>query len=99
MGINFTCVSYTDHVDVGIAVSPQLVPEPWSIIDGMQSALSAYLKLARGHRAAGSTKGGTRRKTARKKTQARSKVTTKPGATAGKKAPVRKTSTRAARKR
>ncbi len=29
MGINFTCVSYVDQVDVGVTIEPQLVPDPW----------------------------------------------------------------------
>ncbi len=47
VGLNFTCVSYTDHVDVGITTEPHLVPEPWQIIEGMQRALRHYLALSR----------------------------------------------------
>jgi WS/DGAT/MGAT family acyltransferase len=46
MGLNFTCVSYTDQVDIGITIEPQLVPDPWEIIDGLQVALDEYLQLA-----------------------------------------------------
>jgi WS/DGAT/MGAT family acyltransferase len=47
MGINFTCVSYVDQVDVGVTIEPQLVPNPWTIIDGLHSALQDYLRLAK----------------------------------------------------
>jgi hypothetical protein len=47
MGINFTCVSYVDQVDVGVTIAPQLVPDPWTIIDGLDSALREYLRLAK----------------------------------------------------
>ena len=69
IGINFTCVSYNGHVDVGIAIEPQLVPEPWSIIDGMQDALKDYLQLAR-------KKSRTRAK-ARPKARAKAKTKAK----------------------
>jgi len=46
LGINFTCVSYVNQVDVGVAIEPHLVPEPWTIIDGLQRALREYRKLA-----------------------------------------------------
>jgi len=71
MGINFTCVSYTDQVDVGIAIEPYLVPEPWRIIDGMQEALEDYLALAKKTgRAAGRTRA--RKKAAPRKTRSTS---------------------------
>jgi len=47
MGINFTCVSYVDQVDVGVTIAPQLVTDPWTIIDGLDSALREYLRLAK----------------------------------------------------
>lgn len=46
MGINFTCVSYTDQVDIGVTIEPQLVPDPWEIIEGLHRALAEYLALA-----------------------------------------------------
>ena len=61
LGVNFTCVSYVDHVDVGIAIEPRLVPEPWSIIDGLEQALREYLRLAR--KAARSGRASRRRTT------------------------------------
>lgn len=47
LGINFTCVSYADHVDFGVTIEPELVPQPWDIIDGLGVALQEYLTLAR----------------------------------------------------
>ena len=65
MGINFTCVSYVDQVDVGVAIEPHLVPEPWPIVDGMQRALDQYLalvpKTARPRRVARKKATGTRK--------------------------------------
>lgn len=43
MGINFTCVGYADGVDFGIAVEPELVPEPWKLINGLHEAMAEYL--------------------------------------------------------
>jgi hypothetical protein len=36
-----------DQVDVGVTIAPQLVPDPWTIIDGLDSALREYLRLAK----------------------------------------------------
>jgi WS/DGAT/MGAT family acyltransferase len=44
-GINVTCISYTGNVDFGITIDPDLVPEPWTLIDGLHGALADYLKL------------------------------------------------------
>ncbi|MEH6583275.1 MAG: wax ester/triacylglycerol synthase family O-acyltransferase [Halioglobus sp.] len=46
LGINFTCVSYADHVDFGVTIEPELVPQPWDIINGLGAALQEYLALA-----------------------------------------------------
>ena len=45
MGINVTCVSYAGNVDFGVTIDPDMFAEPWSIIDGMEQALSDYLAL------------------------------------------------------
>lgn len=45
-GINVTCVSYADDVHFGVTIEPNLVPNPWLIIDGLQHALEEYLALA-----------------------------------------------------
>jgi len=34
-------------VDVGVTIAPQLVTDPWTIIDGLDSALREYLRLAK----------------------------------------------------
>jgi len=44
-GINVTSISYADKVEFGITIDPNLVPEPWTIIDGLHSALADYLTL------------------------------------------------------
>jgi len=60
MGINFTCVSYVGQVDVGVTIAPQLVTDPWTIIDGLHSALHEYLRLAK------KAARGTQKKAARR---------------------------------
>jgi len=86
MGINFTCVSYAGQVDVGVTIAPDLVPDPWEIVEGLGGALRDYRKLAR--RVTG------RRKPAKKKSagkptgrgRGKRKSTSKQGAAAGRKA-------------
>jgi hypothetical protein len=34
-------------VDVGVTIEPRLVPDAWTIIDGLDSALREYLALAK----------------------------------------------------
>lgn len=46
VGINFTCVSYADNIDFGVTIDPELLPEPWTIIDGLEMALAEYMALA-----------------------------------------------------
>jgi WS/DGAT/MGAT family acyltransferase len=86
MGINFTCVSYVNQVDVGVTIEPQLVPDPWTIIDGLQRALNDYLALAArpARRRKSSSSGPAKRKTAKSAT--RKKNTTKVKSTTGKQA-------------
>jgi WS/DGAT/MGAT family acyltransferase len=81
MGINFTCVSYVDQVDVGVAIEPHLVPEPWPIMDGMQRALDQYLALA-----ATSTRPA---RAARKKASTRTRAAVRKKAVATRKAPMK----------
>lgn len=59
MGINFTCVSYADNLDVALMVEPNLVPDYQSIADGLKAAVGEYLELCRPPR--------VRRKSARAK--------------------------------
>ncbi|MBE9540647.1 MAG: wax ester/triacylglycerol synthase family O-acyltransferase [Proteobacteria bacterium] len=47
MGINFTCVSYADNIDFGVAIEPELLHDAWSIVDGLEEALAEYMALVR----------------------------------------------------
>jgi diacylglycerol O-acyltransferase len=47
-GINVTCVSYGDDVDVGMTIDPSLIPDPWCLVDGLQESLDAYRALVPG---------------------------------------------------
>ncbi|MEZ5502383.1 MAG: wax ester/triacylglycerol synthase family O-acyltransferase [Halioglobus sp.] len=78
MGLNFTCVSYCAQVDVGLTIEPQLVPDPWEIIDGLSSALRDYLRLAAGTKRRANSAGGRRAGAkARTRTKAKPKAKTK----------------------
>jgi len=52
-GLNFTVVSYCDRIDVGILVDPQLVPDPWRLVEHLKAALEELEAAAAGvvHRA------------------------------------------------
>ena len=84
MGINFTCVSYAEQVDIGIAIEPQLVPDPWEIIEGLHKALDEYTGLVK--KAARRRKGPAKtvRKSAGKPTT-RKRVSSKEKSSSGKK--------------
>ena len=43
MGMNFTAISMEDHVDIGITVDPELVPDPWLVADAIPGALEALM--------------------------------------------------------
>jgi WS/DGAT/MGAT family acyltransferase len=47
MAINFTCISYGDNVDFGVAIDPEIFPQPWDLADGLQVAAEEYLALAK----------------------------------------------------
>jgi WS/DGAT/MGAT family acyltransferase len=83
MGINFTCVSYVDQVDIGVTIEPRLVPDGWTIIDGMNSALHEYLALAASLAARRRRPGTGKTGVAGKRTAAR--ATASPGRTSGSK--------------
>ena len=92
MGVNFTCLSYAGQVDVGVTIAPELVPDPWEIVDGLGEALKAYIALA-GKAAKGrpssrkSTKRGAGRKVSGKGSGRKAKSAPgKRGATRRKKA-------------
>jgi len=43
MGINVTVFSYGGNVDVGIQADPDLVEDPWEILDGAKAELDRLL--------------------------------------------------------
>lgn len=46
-GINVTCISYVDEVNIGVTFAPDWFPNPWLFIDGLQVALDDYLALVK----------------------------------------------------
>jgi WS/DGAT/MGAT family acyltransferase len=46
MGINFTCVSYTDSIDFGVVVEPDLVANWEALATGLEQTLALYMALA-----------------------------------------------------
>jgi WS/DGAT/MGAT family acyltransferase len=40
LGLNLTVISYVDSVDVGITVCPDLVPDPWQLVDALHVAMA-----------------------------------------------------------
>jgi WS/DGAT/MGAT family acyltransferase len=71
MGINFTCVSYVDNVDFGVTIEPELFPEPWAIIDGLDEALAQYLAIAAKKRKPSRKKPAGKKKTPARKSRGR----------------------------
>jgi diacylglycerol O-acyltransferase len=47
-GLNFTVVSYCGHIDVGILVDPELVPDPWTLAEHLSTALEELETAAEG---------------------------------------------------
>ncbi len=43
VALDITVISYAGSIDVGIAASPNLVPDPWPIADAMPAALESLL--------------------------------------------------------
>lgn len=43
VALDITVISYRGFLDVGIAASPNLVPDPWPIADAMPAALEALV--------------------------------------------------------
>lgn len=37
--LNVTALSYVDTIDVGVTLAPEVVPDPWTIVDGLEVAL------------------------------------------------------------
>jgi len=85
IGLNFTCVSYVDHIDFGITCDRELVPDPWRIAEGLHDATREYLRLA------GAAKAKRKAVTPRATPKAVVRSETKPGKAAprGKKATAR----------
>ena len=44
LGLNVTVMSYIDSVDFGLQVDPELVPDPWRIVDRIPEALEELIK-------------------------------------------------------
>jgi diacylglycerol O-acyltransferase len=46
MGLNITVMSYCDSIDFGVVVDPDLVPEPWAVVEGIPIALAELRRAA-----------------------------------------------------
>lgn len=46
-GINITCISYMDNIDIGVTFEPELFPDQWLFIDGLNKALAEYMAVIR----------------------------------------------------
>ncbi len=47
VALDITVISYAGSIDVGIAASPNLVPDPWQIADAMPAALESLVVACR----------------------------------------------------
>jgi diacylglycerol O-acyltransferase / wax synthase len=45
-GLNITVMSYIDHLDFGLVVCPDLIPDPWALADGLHESLEELKKAA-----------------------------------------------------
>ncbi len=43
-GLNVTVFSYRDSVDFGFLVCPELVPQPWRLVDGVHEAMTELME-------------------------------------------------------
>jgi hypothetical protein len=77
MGVNFTCVSYADSVDFGVAIDPEMFPQPWDIADGLQVVIEEYLALAEKKAEKKARRSAKKKMAAKKKKAAKSKASTK----------------------
>lgn len=96
-GLNITCFSSAGNVDVGITIDPDLVPDPWRIIEGLHKSLAEYVALT-GKRIPGRKKAAVRSKASRATTKKRPAAKKKRPA-AKKKRPAGKTKRPAANKK
>ena len=62
-GINVTCISYADNFHFGITIDPELVPNPWLLIDALHDGLKDYLSLTQKKGTTGRKKAPVRRAT------------------------------------
>jgi diacylglycerol O-acyltransferase len=46
VGLNITVMSYLDHLDFGLVADRELVPDVWSMIDGLREELAALQALS-----------------------------------------------------
>ena len=45
-GLNITVLSYLDHIDFGFAVCPEIVEDPWQLVDATSAAFAELEKAA-----------------------------------------------------
>lgn len=57
-GINITCFSYGGGIHFGCTLEPDLVPNPWWIVDGLDKALTEYSALLKKSPGRASKTGG-----------------------------------------
>jgi diacylglycerol O-acyltransferase / wax synthase len=91
MGVNITCVSYCDSVDFGVAFAPELVPQPWQLVDGLEEALNGYLRTLQKRKGASASAKG--KLTPKKKAAPTKKAALNKKATSKKKSTPRKKAT------
>jgi diacylglycerol O-acyltransferase len=65
-GMNITCFSNAGNIDVGITIDPDVVPDPWMLVEGLQKSLAEYVSLVT-KRTPGKKKVATRAKAGAKK--------------------------------
>jgi diacylglycerol O-acyltransferase len=71
-GLNVTCLSYAGQVHFGLTIDPDLVPDPWALVDGLRDSLDEY--LARVDKPGASRKKPAARRAAAKSKAAKSKA-------------------------
>ena len=62
MGVNFTCASYRDKVDIGMTIDPARFTGLWSAVDELHVQLKQYLVLTRSKKKAPTKKKAAPRK-------------------------------------
>jgi diacylglycerol O-acyltransferase / wax synthase len=46
VGVNFTVISNGDRLDVGLHADPDLVPDPWEIVEGFTAELADLMEAS-----------------------------------------------------